>query len=129
MIACDESYDDVREIKKLTKDFEDGFNTRNIEKIMSFYADNYIDVNLSEPQQTYQERKDYYQKIVDKGEFTLKVNPTEIIISGDHAIARGDIILYFSDSEKSRQLRYMELWKRDNGKWKSIWGMDAELYK
>ncbi|HZY81008.1 MAG TPA: nuclear transport factor 2 family protein [Cyclobacteriaceae bacterium] len=117
----------VDEIKKQTQQFEDGFNARNIDQIMEFYADDYVDINLPEPRQTKSERRQLYQRILDQNLYTLRVVPAEIIISGTHAFVRGDIILKRDSAEQ--KLRYLEICKKgQDSKWRSIWGLDADIY-
>ena len=120
------------EIRHLTREFVEGFNSGDVERIMRFYADTYVDVNLRQPVQSKQERAEYYRKIVARGDTKVDVVPDEILVAGDHAFARGTILLDRTPKEggqsKRTELRYMEVWRKFPDGWKSIWGMDAEIY-
>jgi len=102
----------MAEIKKLTRQFEDGFNSKNLDKMMSFYADKYVEVNLANPVQTREERREYYKNILKKNEFTIRVKVEEVIISGNHGFVRGEIDLTDHGNNNVRKLRYIEIWKK-----------------
>jgi len=122
---------DEAEIRRLTREFVEGFNSGDLDRIMAFYADRYVDVNLSQPVQTKAERREYYRKIVEPGDVKVEVTPEEIIVTGQHAFVRGTIQLRRPSQKSdtpSRELRYIEVWQKFPDGWKSIWGMDAELY-
>jgi ketosteroid isomerase-like protein len=122
---------DATEILRLTREFVAGFNSGDLDRTMRFYADRYVDVNLRQPVQTKAERREYYRKIVEPRDVTLEVVPEEIIVSGSHAFVRGTIVLrrkVQGAPEPPRELRYIEVWQKFPDGWKSIWGMDAELY-
>jgi ketosteroid isomerase-like protein len=120
----------VRQIKAITREFVEGFNSGDLNRVMRAYADNYIDVNLRRPRQTNAERREYYQKIITSGKVKVEVIPDEIIITGKHAIVRGTILLSRTEAgnEKPRELRYIEVFQKFSNGWKSIWGIDADIY-
>ena len=123
---------DVAAIKELTREVTAGFNSGDLDRVMKFYADNYVDVNLRRPRQSKQERREYYRKILERHDTKIEVTPEEIIVSGKHAFARGTLIVIRTPSDggppKRTELRYIEIWQKFADGWKSIWGMDAELY-
>jgi ketosteroid isomerase-like protein len=121
---------DVAQIRALTREFVLGFNSGDLDRLMSFYADDYVDVNLRKPRQTRAERREYYRKIVEPGHLRVDVTPDEIVIAGEYAFARGTIRLERSTGNQgtARELRYVEVWRRFPEGWKCIWGMDAELH-
>jgi ketosteroid isomerase-like protein len=122
---------DVAQIRALTCEFVLGFNSGDLDRLMSFYADDYLDVNLRKPRQTKAERREYYRKMLDLAHPRVEVTPDEIVIAGEYAFARGTIQLERTGSGQegsSRELRYMEVLRRFPDGWKSIWGMDAEMY-
>jgi ketosteroid isomerase-like protein len=122
---------DVAAIRQLTREFVDGFNAGDLDRIMRFYADRYVDVNQRQSEQTKAERREYYRRIVEKRDTTVQVIPAEVVVSRDHAFVRGTILLTRAvpgAAPKRSELRYMEVWQRFPDGWKSIWGMDAEIY-
>jgi ketosteroid isomerase-like protein len=122
---------DVAQIRALTREFVLGFNSGDLDRLMSFYADDYVDVNLEKARQTKAERREYYRKIVDPAHLRVDVTPDEIVIAGEYAFARGTIRLERigeGPPAPPRKLRYMEVLRRFPDGWKSIWGIDAEIY-
>jgi len=123
---------DKAAIKALTREFVEGFNSGDVDRLMRFYADAYVDMNMPQPVQTKEERAEYYEKIVARRDTRVSVQPDEIIVSGDYAIVRGTIFLFrLHQGEEQPQrieLRYMEVWRKFGDGWKAIWGMDAEPY-
>jgi ketosteroid isomerase-like protein len=116
------------EITALTREFVEGFNSGDVDRMMRFYAPQYVDVNMRNPHQTFAERREYYRKIVADGRTKVAVTPREIQVSGNHAFVWGSILLTRDGEAKPRELRYVEVWRQYPDGWKSIWGMDAELY-
>lgn len=114
------------EIRALTRQFVEGFNSGNLDKVMRFYAAEYVDVNLPEPHQSWTQRREYYRKIMAGGT-KVAVEPKEIITPGDHAYVWGSILVS-QPHGKARELRYVEIWQHFKDGWKSVWGMDADLY-
>jgi ketosteroid isomerase-like protein len=122
---------DVAQIEALTRTFVDGFNSRDVDRVLSFYADRYVDVNLRRPVQTRAERREYFLKILERRDATVDVTPDEIIVHGEYAFVRGTILLHRTPKgaePRETELRYMEVVRRFPEGWKAIWGMDAEIY-
>ena len=128
--------EDERFLRNVTHEFEEGFKTGDLDRIMRFYADTYVDVNLRHPVQTRAERRDYYAKVMARPGLQLNVRPDEILIRGDLAFVRGTILLTQDAapaaggaSEKTRtELRFLEIYERaKGGGWQVIWGMDGPV--
>ena len=119
------------EIRRLTQQFVEGFNTGDADKMMRFYAPQYVDVNLRHPHQTWAERREYYRQMVSKHTSTVAVTPVEITVDGDHAYVWGTIDLTSRKAgaaPKHEELRYIEIWKHFPQGWRSVAGIDSELY-
>jgi ketosteroid isomerase-like protein len=122
---------DIAAIRQQTQEFVAGFNTGDLDRVMRFYADEYVDVNQPRPVQTKAERRDYYRQILEKRNTTVQVTPDEVVIHGDYGFVRGTILLTKvipGQAPKRTELRYVEVWRRFPNGWKSIWGIDAEIY-
>jgi len=50
--------EDVAKLRHIASEFAEGFNTGDVERIMCFYGDTYVDVNLRNPVQSRQERRE-----------------------------------------------------------------------
>jgi ketosteroid isomerase-like protein len=131
MPSIESELKDVAKLRHIASEFAEGFNTGNVERIMRFYGDSYVDINLRNPVQSRQERRDYYAQVIRKGGFKVQVQPEEILIRGDFAFVRGTIELIpgsaLGDSAR-KELRYLEIVQRQqDGSWQVMWGMDGPV--
>lgn len=85
--------EDVAKLRHMASEFTEGFNTGDVDRIMRFYGHTYVDINLRNPVQSWQERREYYTHVIRKGGFRVQVHPDEILIRGDFAFIRGSIDL------------------------------------
>jgi ketosteroid isomerase-like protein len=119
--------------RNMASEFEAGFNTRNVDRIMRFYGAKYVDVNLRNPVQTKAERREYYRRVIERPSFQgLKVRTDDTLVRGDHAFVRGTILLTetVADTKETiqRELRYLEIAERQpDGSWLVVWGMDGPV--
>jgi ketosteroid isomerase-like protein len=123
--------EDVAKLRHIASEFEEGFNTGDVDRIMRFYGETYVDINLRNPVQSWKERREYYSQVIRKGGFRVKVQPDEILIRGDFAFIRGSLELARDSAagESGRtELRYLEIAHRQqDGSWKVMWGMDGPV--
>jgi ketosteroid isomerase-like protein len=123
--------EDVENLRHIASEFTEGFNTGDVDRIMRFYGDTYVDVNLRNPVQSWQERREYYSHVIRHGGFGVQVHPDEILVRGDFAFVRGSIELtraaVVGDSGRT-ELRYIEILRRQHdGSWQVMWGMDGPV--
>jgi ketosteroid isomerase-like protein len=117
-------------LAQMARDFADGFNAGDVDRIMQYYGGEYVDVNLRTPVQSHAERREYYLSVMRGGNIRLEVRPDDLQVRGDIALVRGTIILErASDDATSRsELRYLEVAERTPvGGWRVIWGMDGPV--
>jgi ketosteroid isomerase-like protein len=131
MASIESEAEDVAKLRYMASEFAEGFNTGDVERIMRFYGDSYVDINLRSPVQSRQERREYYAQVIRKGGFKVLVQPDEILIRGDFAFVRGTIELTLGaalgDSSR-KELRYLEVVQRQpDGSWQVMWGMDGPV--
>ena len=123
--------EDVAKLRHMAREFAEGFNTGDVERIMRFYGDSYVDINLRNPVQSWQERREYYAQVIRRGAFHVQVQPDEILIRGDFAFIRGTIELTPGstlDDSARKELRYLEIAQRQQGgSWQVMWGMDGPV--
>jgi ketosteroid isomerase-like protein len=123
--------EDVAKLRRMAIEFTEGFNTGDVERIMRFYGDSYVDINLRNPVQSWQERREYYAQVIQGGGFHVQVQPEEILIRGDFAFVRGTIELTPGSKPGDfarKELRYVEIVQRQpNGSWQVLWGMDGPV--
>ena len=58
---------DVAALREMAREFTEGFNTGNVDRLMRFYGDRYVDINLRRPLQSHQERREYFAGLVGGG--------------------------------------------------------------
>ena len=131
MPSIESEAEDVAKLRHMAREFAEGFNTGDVERIMRFYGDSYVDINLRNPVQSWQERREYYAQVIRRGGFKVQVQPEEILIRGDFAFIRGTIELTPGSAlgdPARRELRYLEIAQRQqNGSWQVMWGMDGPV--
>lgn len=88
MPSIESELEDVAKLRHMANEFAEGFNTGDVERIMRFYGDSYVDINLRNPVQSRQERREYYAQVIRKGGFKVQVQPEEILIRGEYAFIR-----------------------------------------
>jgi ketosteroid isomerase-like protein len=69
MPSIESELEDVAKLRHMANEFAEGFNTGDVERIMRFYGDSYVDINLRNPVQSRQERREYYAQVIRKGGF------------------------------------------------------------
>lgn len=124
--------EDEKYLRNIAREFEEGFNSGDVDRIMRFYSDTYVDVNLRNPVQTRAERREYYARVMARPGIHITVRPDDILIRGDLAFVRGTVMLTQDagrDRETARtELRYLEICERvKDGTWRVIWGMDGPV--
>jgi ketosteroid isomerase-like protein len=124
--------EDVAKLRDMAREFTEGFNSGNVDRLMKFYGEHYVDVNLRHPLQTNEERRAYYLHVIETRGIRVDVQPDEIVVEGDLAFVRGRIMVTRSEPESggsgATELRYMELARKDaRGEWKAVWGMDGPV--
>jgi ketosteroid isomerase-like protein len=131
MTSTPSELEDIAKLRHMASEFTEGFNTGDVDRIMRFYGDTYVDINLRNPVQSWQERRNYYAQVIRNGGFRVQVHPDEILIRGDFAFVRGTIELIRAsaagDSTRT-ELRYLEIVRRQpDGSWQVVWGMDGPV--
>ena len=121
--------EDLNKLRHMTREFVEGLNTGDVDRLMRFYGDVYVDINLRNPVQSWQERREYFAQLIANRSFRVQVQPDEILIRGDFAFIRGTIDLTFAaGSSERKELRYLEIVQRQpDGSWRVIWGMDGPV--
>jgi ketosteroid isomerase-like protein len=123
---------DEKFLRNVAREFEEGFDSGDVDRIMRFYGDTYVDINLRNPVQTKAERREYYAKVMARPGIHVQVQPDTIMVREDLAFVRGTILLT-QDAARTGQitkteLRYLEIYERaPDGSWRVMWGMDGPV--
>jgi ketosteroid isomerase-like protein len=124
------SASDHAALRQMARDFADWFNAGEVDRLMSYYGQVYVDQNLREPVQSHAERRAYYERLVRQDNMRLAVYPDEIIVRDHLALIRGRIELTRKDAgieSSTIELRYLEVATKTGNEWKSMWGMDGPV--
>ena len=124
--------EDEKFLRNMAHEFEEGFNCGDVDRIMRFYGNIYVDVNLRSPVQTKAERREYYAKVMARPGIHVHVQPDDIMIRGNLAFVRGTILLTQGTDGGPEgiqtELRYLEICERvQDGTWRVMWGMDGPV--
>lgn len=124
--------EDEKFLRNVAQEFEAGFNSGDVDRIMRYYGDSYVDVNLRNPVQTRAERREYYARVMARPGIHLKLRTDDILIRGDLAFVRGTILLTQDPGGSGEttpiELRYLEIFERvEDANWRVIWGMDGPV--
>ena len=124
--------EDEKFLRNVAHEFEEGFNSGDVNRIMRFYGNIYVDVNLRNPVQTKAERREYYAKVMARPGIRVHVQPDDIMIRGNLAFVRGTILLTQAAGRggetRQTELRYLEICERaQDGTWRVMWGMDGPV--
>jgi ketosteroid isomerase-like protein len=131
MLSTQSELEDIAKLRYIASEFTEGFNTGDVDRIMRFYGDTYVDINLRNPVQSRKQRQQYYAQVIRDSGFRVQVYPDEVLIRGDFAFVRGRIELMprsaVGDSDR-KELRYLEIaQKQQDGSWQVMWGMDGPV--
>jgi len=131
MPATQSQTDDIAQLQHMAREFEAGFNTSDVDRIMHFYGDTYVDINLRRPVQSKAERRTYFAELFKRGGFQVKIGPDDIQVHGDFAFVRGTVELIragMTGDGARIELRYLEIARRQpDGCWQVMWGMDGPV--
>lgn len=122
--------DDVAQLQHMAREFAAGFNTGDVDRIMRFYGETYVDINLRQPVQTWAERRAYFAQVIARG-VRVEVRPDDIQVHSDFAFVRGTVELVRpgapADAART-EIRYLEIARRlADGSWQVMWGMDGPI--
>lgn len=120
---------DLAQLLAIANEFTVAFEHADVDRVMRFYGDTYVDVNLRKSAQSHAERRHYYSHLMNLG-LRVAVVTDEVMIEGNIAIIRGRIDV--RDPRLTdlpvRELRYLEVArKQPSGAWKVVWGMDGPV--
>jgi len=122
---------DLTKLLAIAHEFTEAFKHADVDRVMQFYGDTYVDVNLRNPLQSHAERRQYYAQLMKRG-LRVAVQTDEVMVEGNVAFIRGRIEVRdpqaANENSGVRELRYVEVARKAaNGSWQVIWGMDGPV--
>jgi ketosteroid isomerase-like protein len=118
--------DDVRAIQLAKTEFREGFNTGDVDRILSVFAQGFIDMSAGQPGFYGPEAHDHLRKRLEQLFAAYKVRMamliSDVTVSGDVANDWGWHKMWLTPhaggETKYVKLRYSEQWVNDGGVWK-----------
>jgi ketosteroid isomerase-like protein len=130
MALKESNLDDVAALRDMAREFTEGINGGDVDRLMRFYGPTYVDVNLRQPVQSHEERREYFRHVMRSG-LQVQVHPDEIVVDGAIALVRGRIEVIrkpeAGTAPTTTELRYLEVVRKDASGWKVVWGMDGPV--
>ena len=120
---------DVQAIKELIKEWEEAFNTRNIEKLLSFYTDDSLRIPANQAPIIGKEAiRDSFQQEFDRFSSETESEVVDVKIGGDLAFVRGTWAATNTIKATGESLKINGNWvdldqKQPDGSWKIIWSI------
>jgi ketosteroid isomerase-like protein len=123
--------DDLAKLLAIASEFTEAFDHADVDRVMQFYGDTYVDVNLRNPLQSHAQRRQYYAQLMKRG-LRVAVQTDEVMVEDNVAFIRGRIEVRdpqtTDENSGVRELRYVEVARKTaNGSWQVIWGMDGPV--
>jgi ketosteroid isomerase-like protein len=125
---------DEIEIRAAIERFITAYNDNDQAGIRSLFASEFVDMSAGEPIRQGEEAVDFMLGRVSlahsKSTPKLQINVHEIHVYGDWAYQRGDLQVTLTPRDGGAcsyiRQRFLEIWHRGSGGWKSVVGMDNE---
>lgn len=116
---------DEKSIRDLDKQWSQAAQTHNVDKTVSFYADDASVLPFNAPiANTPQAIRDMWQHLLSDPHVTVSFGPNKIEVakSGDMAYDLGWAELKTVDAGKTtvEKGKYVVVWKKRNGQWKAV---------
>ena len=118
---------DADAIRKTAADLTAAFNAKEVDKIVSFYADNSVFMPPNAPLMRGREPlQSFYSGIIKRGAAKLELNPEEVNGHGPIAFESGTYSMTYEKGDRDRG-KYVRILRNTAGHWrteKMIWSSD-----
>lgn len=118
---------DADAIRKTAADLSAAFNAKEVDKIVTFYADNSVFMPPNAPLMRGRELlQGFYTGIIERGATKLELNPEEVNGHGPIAFESGTYSMTYEKGDRDRG-KYVRILRNTVGYWrteKMIWSSD-----
>lgn len=125
---------DEQQIAALLERFVVAWNTGDTAAAVAVYSDPHVDVNAETPLETRAMTEAKWRELFERVETTIAVTSDELIIDGDWAFQRGELLQTVTPREDGSaatvtvKRRYLEVLKRDpTDGWRVFWAIDGPV--
>ena len=113
--------DDKKAIEYSITEFISAYNAGDLEKVLAYYAEDLIKVRNGAPPETKQETAPRIAAIFEKFRTRVDVVNEEIQTSGELAFVRGRFRVTLTPKaggdQQTIDRRFLEIWRKVNGRW------------
>jgi len=112
---------DQRAIETAIEEFIKAYNAGDIHGVLSYYAPDLIKVRNGAPPESKAEIEQRLVALFSKFLSRVEVTNDEIVVSGDFAFTRGSFRVSVTPraggETQEIDRRYLEVWRRESGRW------------
>jgi ketosteroid isomerase-like protein len=116
------------DIKRAIDEFIIAYNSGDIRAVLSCYADDLVKLRQGAPPETKPEVARRVVEVFDKFHTRVDVSNDEILVAGELAFTRGNFRVTLTPKAggeaQTIDRRYLELWRKENGRWLVVRTMD-----
>jgi uncharacterized protein (TIGR02246 family) len=118
-------------VRAVVKRFESAWNQGDVDALIGTYTDPHVDVNDRGQSLTRAATRARLEALRPGAESRLRITSTEVVIEGDLAFQRGEIVLTpvaAGAADGATTKRYLEILRRgEDGEWRVWWSMDGPI--
>ena len=112
---------DREAIEAAVANFIESYNAGDLAGVMRCYSDDLIKTRNGAPAENRQQTESRLAEVIRAFSGALHVVNEELVVSGDMAFARGSLRLVLTPrgpgEARHIALRFLEIWRRENGRW------------
>ena len=116
------------EIRRAIDEFINAYNSGDSHAMLACYADDLVKLRQGAPPETKPEVARRVAEVFDKFHSRVDVSNDEILVAGELAFTRGSFRVTLTPKAggetQTIDRRYLELWRKENGRWLVIRTMD-----
>ena len=116
------------EIRRAIDEFVDAYNSGDIHALLACYGDDLVKLRQGAPAETKPEVARRVAEVLNKFHSRVDVNNDEILVAGELAFTRGSFHVTLTPKAggdpQTIDRRYLELWRKEEGRWLVIRTMD-----
>jgi ketosteroid isomerase-like protein len=116
------------EIKRAINEFIIAYNSGDIHAVLACYGDDLIKLRQGAPPETKPEVAQRVAEVFKNFHSRVDVSNDEILVAGELAFTRGSFRVTLmpkaGGESQTIERRYLELWRKENGRWLVVRTMD-----
>lgn len=124
----EDKMDDKKAIESAIAEFATAYNAGDLARVLAYYGDDLIKVRNGAPPETKAETAKRIAAAFAKFRSRVEVANDEIYVSGDLAFTRGRFRVTLTPKAggdpQIADRRYLEIWRKDRGRWLVVRTMD-----